>query len=150
MKAIFDGNDLAEAVAKVIRAVSVRTTNPVFEHIKIDATSSALTVSATDNELYIRSSFRAEVTEQGSLLVPGKLFYEFTRRLASEQISIYSEDTNLHLDYKDSHTEIACLPAISFPLLPSNSHSFSFSMPFKEFKDLINKVALKSLLALFV
>ena len=53
MKALCDGNDLAEAVGKAIKAVSSRTTNPVLENIKVDATPGTLTFTATDNELTI-------------------------------------------------------------------------------------------------
>ena len=51
MKALCDGNDLAEAVGKAIKAVSTKTPNPVLGNIKIDAAPGTLTLTATDTEL---------------------------------------------------------------------------------------------------
>ena len=53
MKLICDGLDLSDAVAKVIKATSQKTTNPILEGIKLVAENDCLTLSATDLELSI-------------------------------------------------------------------------------------------------
>ena len=56
MKLICNGNDLSDAVGKVFKAVGSKTTNPILESIKLKAESGALTLSATDQELFIEKS----------------------------------------------------------------------------------------------
>ena len=50
MRVICEGLDLGEAVLKVIKAVSVRTTQPILEGIKIKAEKKELVLTATDLE----------------------------------------------------------------------------------------------------
>ena len=53
MKIICNGADLSDAVSKVYKAASVRTTNVILEGIKLKAADGSLTLTATDLELAI-------------------------------------------------------------------------------------------------
>ncbi len=141
MKAICDGNDLAEAVGKAIKALGARTTNPVLENIKIDAVPGTLTLTATDNELTIETSIVADVSDEGSILVPGKLFGDFTRRLTGERIELDFVSGKLSLRYGDSSSEFSCASVDDYPALPSVTDAQSFGITRKNLKDLIAKVA---------
>ena len=140
MKALCDGNDLAEAVGKAIKAVSSRTTNPVLEDIKVDATPGTLTFTATDNELTIETSIVADVGVEGSILVPGKLFNDFTRKLTGERIELEFASGKLTLRYGDSASEFSCASIDDYPDLPSVVEAQSFTTTKKDLKDLISKV----------
>ena len=85
MKVECNGNDLCEAVAKVIKAVPARSTNPVLEGIKLSAEDGTLTLTATDLELSIEHMIRANVIESGDAVVPGKLFGDFVKNCAHRQ-----------------------------------------------------------------
>ena len=61
MKLECNGNDLSDAVARVIKAVSVRTTNAVLEGIKMSAENGTLTLTATDLELSIEQDRKSVV-----------------------------------------------------------------------------------------
>ena len=50
MKIVCDGLDLSEAILKVSRGISNKTTNPILEGIKLTAEEDYLTLSATDLE----------------------------------------------------------------------------------------------------
>ena len=53
MELVCDGLDLSDAVLKVSKAISSKTTNPVLEGIKLIAVGNELTLLATDLELSI-------------------------------------------------------------------------------------------------
>lgn len=53
MKMIVNGNDLSNAVMKVSKAISVKTTNPILEGIKLSVRGDNLTLTATDMEIGI-------------------------------------------------------------------------------------------------
>ena len=63
MKIICEGIELSDAVMKVVKACSVKTTNPVLECIKITAANDSLELLATDGEIAIDRKIKAEVLE---------------------------------------------------------------------------------------
>ena len=54
MKCVCEGIDLSDAVLKVVKACSPKTTVPVLECIKLSARNDGLTLSATDGEILRR------------------------------------------------------------------------------------------------
>ena len=97
MKAFCDGGDLAEAVGKAIRAISNKSNNPILDNIKIEASEGTLTFTATDNELTVTTGIVGDVDDGGVVLVPGKLFSDFTRKLTGERIAVESAGNKLML-----------------------------------------------------
>ena len=53
MKIICEGIELSDAVMKVVKACSTKTTNPILETIKISAENDGVTLLATDGEIAI-------------------------------------------------------------------------------------------------
>ena len=78
MKVVCDGLDLSIATAQVIKAISNKTTNPVLEGIKLTAENDTLKLSATDLELAIEKTIKADVKLEGETVIPGKFFSEFS------------------------------------------------------------------------
>ena len=81
MKVICDGLDLSDAVLKVSKALSIKSTNPILEGIKIKAEGDFLTLTATDTELTIIKKIKADVLMEGETVVVGKYFVEFSKKL---------------------------------------------------------------------
>ena len=102
MKFYCNGLDLYDAVLKVIKAVAVRSTNPVLEGIKLSAEEDLLRLTCTDGELLIETSIVADVKIEGETVVPGKLFSEFLRKLSGEQIEVSVDGSVMKLVYSDS------------------------------------------------
>lgn len=142
MKVICNGNDLADAVSKVFKAVSTRTTNPVLEGILLSAENGTLTLTANDLELAIEKSIVADVKIEGKTVVPGKLFAEFVKKLTQEQIVLsVIEGNRLHVKYLDSEGVFQCHDAADFPAVKELGDAQSFIIIKNEFRDLVNKVA---------
>lgn len=141
MKIECNGNDLCDAVAKVIKAVPVRSTNPILEGIKLVAEEGSLTVTATDLELSIEHVLRAEVIESGETVVPGKLFGEFVKKLTSQNITLTATPTRLKITYDRSEGEFGCYPAEQFPEVNRIEDTIHFELKSRDLKDLVNKVA---------
>ena len=140
MRVVCDGLDLNEAVLKVIKAISTRTSNPVLEGIKLSASDNKLTLVATDTELGIEMKINANVLNSGEIIVPGKFFSEFLKRLTNEQIEMVLEDNNiLKLKYSDSEIAIQGLDADEFPNIQNVNSNEYFEISQKDLKALINK-----------
>ena len=136
-----DGLDLSEAINKVIKATSTKTTAPILEGIKLSAHGDSLTLSATDLELSIEKTIKAEVITDGETVVPGKLFSEYLRKLTNEQISFELNDKNqLKIAYTDSVGYIQCMDVVEFPEIKDIERGSYFEIAKSTLKGLINKV----------
>lgn len=141
MKLICNGNDLADAVGKVYKAVSTRTTNPMLEGIRLKAEQGTLTLVATDLELAIERSIIADVKAEGEAVVPGRFFAEFVKKLNREQIELDLDDSyRLRIRYMDSEGTLQCMSALEYPSIYELTDAQYFRIQQKEFKDLINKI----------
>ena len=140
MRLFCEGLDLSDAVLKVIKAVSNKTTNPILEGIKLVAEDDTLTLLATDGELAIEKKIKANVDIQGQTVVPGKLFMEFSKKLTSEQIELsLNEKNQLKLKYTDSEVYMQCLNVNEFPVIQQIKNAQFFTVKQNDFKDLIEK-----------
>jgi len=140
MKVVCDGLDLSIATAQVIKAISNKTTNPVLEGIKLNAENDTLKLSATDLELAIEKTIKADVKSEGEAVIPGKFFSEFIKKLTDEKIELELNDKNrLKINYTDSESYIQCYNALEFPNLNTVDDGEYFTIKQKDFKTLINK-----------
>lgn len=142
MKLICDGHDLADAVSKVFKAASMRTTNPILEGIKLKAEAGTLMLAATDLELSIEKSIVADVKINGETVVPGRFFAEFVKKLTKEQIELTLDEHNrLKIRYTDSEGVLQCMNPSEFPEIRSLEGGQTFTIIRSELKDLINKTS---------
>lgn len=141
MKFVCDGLTLSEAVLKVSKACAVRTTAPIMECIKISALCDEVNFLATDGELSILKTVKAEVFEEGEICVPGKLFTDFIGKLSDEEISVSTEEKGVKIQYRDSASYIQALGAEEFPKINLEVGENSFVMKQGKLKKIISETA---------
>ena len=140
MKLICEGLDLSDAVLKVIKATASKTTNPILEGIKLRASEDTLTLSATDLEISIEKVIPADVKIEGEVVVPGKFFADFIKKLSNEQIELTLTDKNaLKIKYTDSEGFIQCMNADEFPEIKELVNPETIVLKRKDLRDLINR-----------
>lgn len=141
MKLICQGNELSDALAKVVKALPVKSTNPILNGIRLTAAGDTLTLFATDLELAIEKKINAQVLLEGEMVVQGKLFADYAKKIEDEQIEIDGTDeTKLTLRYLDSEVRINVLNKDEYPMFKEVSTEHSFVILKKDFKDVISKV----------
>ena len=140
MKLICDGLDLSDAVLKVSKALSVKAANPILEGIKITAKGDTLTLLATDMELTIEKTIKADVLMEGETVVVGKYFVDFTKKLEKEQVELSRlYDGQLQIKYSDSESELQVFPAENFPKIEKDENGESFEISQLDFKSVVEK-----------
>ncbi len=137
MKLVCDGLSLSEAVMKVSKACAARTTAPILECILLSATQEGLSLFATDGELSIRKSVKAEVLEEGEVCVPGKLFADFCQKLLGEEIALSTGEKGMEIKYGDSVSYMQALNAEEFPKIDLGIGENSFTMRQRDLKAVI-------------
>src|SRR6476469_8731556 len=81
-------DELAAKLGVVARGVSTRTTVLVLGGIRLRAEAGELHLAATDMELSLRTSLKADVSSEGEAVVPGRLLVEIARALPEAEVSI--------------------------------------------------------------
>src|SRR6478736_8678118 len=81
-------DELAGRLATVARGVSSRTTVLVLGGIQLRAEGSRLHLAATDMEVSLRASVEAQVSDEGTVVVPGRLLLDIARSLSDGEVSL--------------------------------------------------------------
>lgn len=124
MKFRCERDDLLESVLFATRAISNRATLPVLSGLRVEATEDGdVRVAATDLELTIETSFKAGVDEPGSVIVPGRLFGEMARSLASGQVSLMAGDGEVEIGSGRGEFRVKSLATDDYPALPGQDRS---------------------------
>lgn len=143
MKTIVNGIDLSNAVNKVVKAVSPKSPNSLLEGIKIECKGDELKFTATDMEITIEKTISCETFMEGSVVVPGKLFAEFVKKLENEnEIELnVTEDFRMKIVYSGSETYFQAQSAEQYPVIKKDLNINSFVIKQKSLKDIINKTS---------
>ncbi len=141
MKIICQGNELSDALQKVVKALPQKRTNPILDGVKLTASGDTLTVFATDLELAIEKKINTEVLIEGEIVVPGKLFADYAKKIETEQVELDgTAEGKLVLKYLDSELQIKCYDADEYPVFKEVATERSFIILKKDLKEIISKV----------
>lgn len=143
MKVLCDGLDLSDAVIKVSKALPVKSPNPVIEGIKITAKDDSLTFLATDTELTIQKTIKADVLMEGETVVVGRYFVDFVKKLEKEQVDLSQlYDGGLSIKYSESESELQVYPVESYPVITKEEEKDYFILKQSDLKEIVEKVTL--------
>ncbi|HEY2778147.1 MAG TPA: DNA polymerase III subunit beta [Gaiellaceae bacterium] len=81
-------DELASKLTTVARGVSTRTAVLVLGGIQLRAEAGRLHLAATDMEVSLRGAIDAQVTDEGTVVVPGRLLLDIARSLPDNDVSI--------------------------------------------------------------
>jgi DNA polymerase III subunit beta len=107
-----------EAVAWVARALPSRPVVPILSGLLLRAEGGGLTLSCFDYEVSALLRIDAEVKEDGSALVPGRLLAEITRSLPASDAEVATEGDMVRLTCGSAEFELVSLPVADYPALP--------------------------------
>ncbi len=141
MKLYCEGIDLSDAVLKVVKACASKTTVPIYECIKLSAKNDTLTLSATDGEISIIKTIKAEICEEGEICVPGKYFSDFIKKLEGVQLTLSSDGRRMDIFYADSQTSMQVLSADDFPKIDTQINENSFKLKTEDLKKFIRSTS---------
>ena len=88
MKVVTQRGELAQKLGVVARAVSTRASVQILSGVLLRAETGRLHLAATDMELSLRTSFEAQVEDEGSVVVPGRLLVDLARLLPDAEVQL--------------------------------------------------------------
>ncbi|MFB6813192.1 DNA polymerase III subunit beta [Streptomyces sp. NPDC056347] len=118
MKIRVERDVLAEAVAWVARSLPARPPAPVLAGLLLKAEDGALSFSSFDYEVSARVSVDAEVEEDGTVLVSGRLLADICRALPNRPVEISTDGVRATVVCGSSRFTLHTLPVEEYPALP--------------------------------
>ncbi|MFJ2935269.1 DNA polymerase III subunit beta [Streptomyces sp. NPDC087219] len=118
MKIRVERDVLAEAVAWVARSLPARPPAPVLAGLLLKAEDGALSFSSFDYEVSARVSVEAEVEDDGTVLVSGRLLADICRALPNRPVEISTDGVRATVVCGSSRFTLHTLPVEEYPALP--------------------------------
>jgi DNA polymerase-3 subunit beta len=140
MKFVVERDSLVDAVNWVSKSISNRPITTALLGIVIDA-SEEITLSGSDLETSTKAKFKAEVSQKGKVLVPGRLLAEISRSLPAKPISFVLEGTRVLVSAGSAKFTLPTLPLSEYPTLPELPAA-SGSLNSDLFATAVNQVAI--------
>ena len=140
MKFVVERDSLVDAVNWVSKSISNRPITTALLGIVID-TSEEITLSGSDLETSAKAKFKAEVSQKGKVLVPGRLLAEISRALPAKPVSFVLEGTRVLVSAGSAKFTLPTLPLSEYPTLPELPAA-SGSLNSDLFATAVNQVAI--------
>ena len=142
MKLYCSKTDLVEVINTVQKAISPKSTIPLLECVKIDASANKGVVF-TGNNMDICIEYRKDfnVEEGGSIALGSKIFGEIVRKIPDGEVLINVDEENDVTKIKCGISEfnIQGLRSGEYPNPPEIEEKFNFFLSQKDLKNLIKK-----------
>jgi DNA polymerase III subunit beta len=114
-----DKEVLVRALQKVQGIVEKRNTMPILSNVLIEAAQETLFITATDLEVGMRSTYPADVINNGKITVSAKKLYEITRELPDEQVHFATKGNDwVEIRCGKANFTIVGLSPDEFPYFP--------------------------------
>ena len=118
MKIRVERDALADAVAWVARSLPNRPTAPILAGLLMKASGDEVTLSSFDSTTSAQVTMAAEVTDEGTVLVSGRLLNEIARSLPNKPVEMVADHTQVELTCGSARFSLQTLPVDEYPTLP--------------------------------
>ncbi len=140
MRLLCEKEDLYAALQNVSRAVSQRSPNPMYENVYLQAFSGGVRLVGTDQSLGIEATLPGTIQEEGSVLLPGRLFPEIIRKLPDGEVTIETNDRfTATIRMPKIKTTLQGMDASLYPSLPAVTDAVEASLSQVLLKDMIRQ-----------
>ncbi|MFF4405179.1 DNA polymerase III subunit beta [Streptomyces sp. NPDC001262] len=141
MKIRVERDVLAEAVAWAARSLPARPPVPVLAGLLLKAEEGSLSLSGFDYEVSARVSVEADVEEDGTVLVSGRLLADICRALPNRPVEISTDGVRVTVVCGSSRFTLHTLPVEEYPALPQMPTATG-TVPAEVFASAVSQVAI--------
>ncbi len=141
MKFSINKTELQNALSVVLKGVTTRSTLPVLAGILIISDQDSLSLRSSDLQLSIQVKVPALIEEEGSTVVPGKLFFDIVKSLPDAAVNFSSDGGEAQLTCDNSAFSLRVLNPEDFPGFPQVSPTQTIKLPFGIFSGMVRRVS---------
>ena len=129
---------LQEAIYTVQKAITGKSTLALLEGILLTAYNGYITLIGTDIDLSIETKMKANILEEGTIVVDSKLFGELIKKLPNDEVEITTKENNtIEIVCQKSRSVIIHMESDEFPSLPEVDENIILSFSQVMLKDMI-------------
>ena len=139
MNIIINTEEFVNHLSKVVGVVDRKQTMPILGHVLISGSSGEITITATDLEVQISSKFKANISEDFLITLPGRKLFDILRSLGNTELELTSDNDTILLKTAKSKFSLQQLPSNEFPLFDNTEGDQSFSIKQQVLSDVFNK-----------
>jgi len=140
MKFVVERDLLVDAVNWVSKSISSRPITTALLGIVIEVTDEII-LSGSDLETSAKAKLKAEISQKGKVLVPGRLLAEISRALPAKPITFNLEGSRVLVTAANAKFTLPTLPLVEYPTLPELPTA-SGSLNSDLFATAVNQVAI--------
>src|SRR6185436_4430785 len=143
MKLTCSKEEFVSSLGIVSRAVSTRSSVQILAGVLLQASNGELRLAATDMELSLRTSFEAQVEDEGSVVVPGRLLVDLARLLpdAEVQLEHRADEAVLNVVCGAASYRLHTYSAEDFPRLPDVDDTQVFTVDAEALLETVSQVS---------
>lgn len=108
----------SEAVSFAVKLLPQRPTQPILSGVLLEAREGSLVLSSFDYEVSSRTAIDAQVDEEGSALVSGRLLAEIASRLPNAPVQFDSAEGRIQVSCGSARFTLMSMPVEEYPTLP--------------------------------
>ena len=143
MKLTCSREEFVARLGIVSRAVSTRSSVQILAGVLLRATGGELHLAATDMELSLRTSLDAQVDDEGSVVVPGRLLVDLARLLPDSEVQLEhrADEAVLTVVCGAASYRLHTYSAEDFPRLPEIDDTQSFTVDAEALLETVAQVS---------
>jgi DNA polymerase-3 subunit beta len=140
MELVVRKNDLLKELSLLQGIVERKNTIPILANVLLEASSTHVSLLATDLDVGLRSQCEATVVRPGTLTLPAKKLFEIVSALPDTEIRIEEDKSGKSVTVAADRFEsrMQTLPASEFPTPPDDGGATSVSLPGAAVKRMIS------------
>ena len=140
MKIVCDTSILCQACQAVQKAASSKAALPAIDGILLSAENNALTLTAYDLELGIKTTINADIEEEGKIVINAHLLTETLRTLDGNTVEIQSDVRQVAtIQSNDFKATLIGMSFDEYPELPVVTSGHPVKIKQKKLKDMIRQ-----------
>lgn len=108
--------ELLKSILDVSKAIPAKSVLPILENFLFVARDGALEITASDQELTLRTTLPVELREGGSIAVPARQMIDLIKALPDQPISIKTtSDSSFECTWANGNSSLPYFPAEDYP-----------------------------------
>ena len=139
MNIIINTEEFVNHLSKVVGVVDRKQTMPILGHVLVSGSSGEITITATDLEVQVSSKFKANISEDFLITLPGRKLFDILRSLGNTELELSSDNDTILLKTAKSKFSLQQLPSNEFPLFDNTEGEQTFSIKQQTLSDIFNK-----------
>lgn len=132
---------LSESLSWIQSVVERKTTMPILSNVLLEAGKNNLTLTATDLEVGVTQTIKAEVIQGGKVAIPARGLFDIVKELPNQLIHLSGKENFwLEIHCAKSQFKLVGMDPREFPSLPKKEEGSDFYLEAPALLEMIRKV----------